>query len=175
MVDKFFTGKRKLYGLARRKIYKTVTIGTQTWFAENLAYLPSVTGGAVKGGFWVYDYEGTDVNAAKLTLNYQIYGVLYDLENAKTSCPTGWHLPSNAEFTTLTDYLGGVDVAGGKMKETGTTHWDSPNKGATNESGFSALPAGKKNYIRYILIGEKAFNLIGRVAYFWTSSVDDDY
>jgi uncharacterized protein (TIGR02145 family) len=57
-------------------------------------------------------------------------------------CPTGWHVPSDAEWTTLSTYLGGESVAGGKMKETGTAHWLSPNTGATNESGFSGLPGG---------------------------------
>ena len=57
-------------------------------------------------------------------------------------CPAGWHLPSDAEWTELTDYLGGTSVAGGKLKETGTTHWASPNTGATNETGFTALPGG---------------------------------
>jgi uncharacterized protein (TIGR02145 family) len=57
-------------------------------------------------------------------------------------CPAGWHLPTDAEWTTLTTYLGGEGIEGGKMKETGTTHWASPNTGATNSSGFTALPGG---------------------------------
>jgi uncharacterized protein (TIGR02145 family) len=61
-------------------------------------------------------------------------------------CPTGWHLPSDAEWTQLTDYLGSASVAGGKLKETGTTHWQSPNTGATNETGFTALPGGFRRF-----------------------------
>ena len=60
----------------------------------------------------------------------------------KNVCPTGWHVPTDAEWTTLTTYLGGESVAGGKLKETGTTHWTTPNTGATNETGFLALPGG---------------------------------
>ena len=107
------------------KTYKTVVIGTQTWMAENLAY-------KVKSGCWARNNDVTNVT----------YGYLYNWETAKTVCPKGWHLPTNAEWTTLTTYLGGENVAGGKLKETGTTHWQSPNTGATNESGFTALPGG---------------------------------
>jgi uncharacterized protein (TIGR02145 family) len=105
----------------------------------------------------VYGYNGTVVADAKATVNYPTYGVLYNWPaamNGATSstanpsgvqgvCPTGWHLPSNAEWIELIDYLGGTDVAGGKLKEAGTTHWSSPNEGATNESGFTALPGGR--------------------------------
>lgn len=106
------------------QVYNTVTIGNQTWFAENLNY-ETVNS-------WWYDNNST---------NGDIYGRLYTWDAAITACPSGWHLPSNEEWFTLIDYLGG-DIAGGKMKETGTAHWNSPNIGATNSSGFSALPAG---------------------------------
>ncbi len=94
--------------------------------AENLAYYTS-------NGCWAYDNNQSNV---------EIYGYLYNWETAINVCPSGWHLPSDAEWTTLTDYLGGENVSGGKMKETGTLHWNSPNTGATNESGFLALPGG---------------------------------
>ncbi len=152
------------------KTYKTVKIGTQVWMAENLAYLPqvdTVTAGSedVAAGkyYYVYDFapkkgdsEQAQVTAAKATANYKTYGVLYNWNaamNGATSsatnpskvqgaCPTGWHLPSDAEWTELTTYLGGKGVAGGKLKEAGSAHWDSPNIAATNEVGFTALPAG---------------------------------
>ena len=108
------------------KIYKTVKIGTQTWMAENLAYKASSGCGAY---FNIQSYV-------------QTYGYLYNYETAKNACPTGWHLPCEEEWTTLSSYLGGEDVAGGKLKETDTIHWKSPNSGATNESGFTALPGG---------------------------------
>ncbi|MDD4032494.1 MAG: FISUMP domain-containing protein [Bacteroidales bacterium] len=136
------------------KVYKTVTIGEQVWMAENLAYLPEVVGPATgsedsgnetEAFYYVSGYVGTDVAAAKTTTNYQTYGVLYNWSAALTACPEGWHLPSDEEWTTLTSYMGGADVAGGKMKETGTTHWEDPNTGATNESGFTALPGGYRS------------------------------
>ena len=141
-------------------VYQTVTIGTQVWMAENLKYLPSVigpaTGSQTTPCYYVYGYYGTVVADAKATANYTIYGVLYNWPaamNGATSstanpsgvqgvCPTGWHLPSDAEWTQLTDYLGGESVAGGKLKEIDTTHWSSPNTGATNSTGFTALPGG---------------------------------
>jgi len=127
------------------KIYKTIKIGNQIWFAENLAYLPSVTKGSVSDGYWVYDYNGSDVAAAKLNANYKTHGVLYSWEKAKTSCPSGWHLPTDAEWSKLTTYLGGESVAGGKMREKGTTHWKSPNVDASNSSLFNALPSGSRD------------------------------
>jgi uncharacterized protein (TIGR02145 family) len=167
-------------------IYQYVTIGSQIWMAENLAYLPSVvdpaTGSEDAGHetecyYYVYDYNGTNVAAAKATANYTSYGVLYNwtatLAGASSSsanpsgvqgiCPDGWHLPSDAEWTILTTYLEGESVAGGKMKETGTTHWTSPNTGATNESGFTALPGGT----RY---NNGTFGIIGYNGTWWSST-----
>ena len=80
------------------------------------------------------------------------------------ACPTGWHLPSYAEWTTLEIYLGGSSIAGGKMKETGTEHWLFPNTGATNESGFTALPGG----CRYDQSG--SFNFLSSRGTWWSSS-----
>ena len=88
---------------------------------------------------WAYD--GNESNVA-------IYGRLYTwytVTDNRNVCPTGWHVPTDAEWTTLTTYLGGKRVAGGKLKETGTTHWRSPNTGATNESCFTALPSGYRD------------------------------
>jgi len=100
--------------------------------AENLAFEPST------GNHWIYNS------------NLATYGYLYDWQTAKNVCPRGWHLPSDAEWSTLTDFLGGIDVVGGKLKAEGTIDartgiWDSPNVGATNESGFTALPGGLKS------------------------------
>ena len=149
------------------KVYTTVQIGTQCWMAQNLAYLPSVvgpgTGSQTSPYYYVYGYNGTDVTTAKATTNYGTYGVLYNWPSSLTACPTGWHLPTDTDWTTLTDYLGGIDIAGGKMKETGFTHWNSPNTGATNSSGFTGLPAG------YSLPGV-TFTDIGNYGYWWSSA-----
>ncbi len=162
-------------------VYQTVTIGDQVWMAENLRYLPSVvgpgTGSVTTPYYYVYEYDGTDVNAAKATSNYTTYGVMYNWPAAIASsassttnpsgvrgvCPTGWHLPSDAEWTQLTDYLGGISVAGGKMKEAGTTHWASPNTGATNESGFTALPGGFRG-------SSGTYADIGKYGYWWSAT-----
>lgn len=164
-------------------VYKTVTIGNQVWMAENLKYLPSVvgpfTGSETTPYYYVYGYDGTNVTDAKATANYATYGVLYNWPAAMAGsasstanpsgvqgvCPAGWHLPSNAEWTELYHYLGGF-VSGGKLKETGTRHWDSPNKGATNETGFAALPGGLRSHAYYSGIGWSGY---------WWSSTHTDY
>ena len=149
--------------------YNWVQIGDQVWMAENLAYLPSVnmvadgSEDAAGSYYYVYGYDGTNVADAKATDNYATYGVLYNWTAAMNACPDGWHLPSDAEWTELTDYLGGESVAGGKLKETGTTHWASPNTGATNETGFTALPGG----FRY---NSGAFDNIGSNGYWWSAT-----
>ncbi len=165
------------------KTYQTVQIGEQCWMAENLKYLPNVvgpgTGSQTTPHYYVYGYNGTNVTDAKATANYNTYGVLYNwpaaMNGAASSttnpsgvqgvCPDGWHLPSDAEWTELTDYLGGTSDAGGKLKETGTTHWNSPNTGATNETGFTALPGGSRSYLG-------TFDGIGSVGYWWSATED---
>src|SRR5690554_2612480 len=164
------------------KVYQTVVIGNQVWMAENLAYLPSVnmvadgSEDAAGSYYYVYGYDGTNVADAKATDNYATYGVLYnwtaamDGEASSTTnpsgiqgvCPAGWHLPSDAEWTELTDYLGGTG-AGGKLKEAGTTHWNSPNTGATNETGFTALPGGSRRY-------DGPFNYVGSNGFWWSAT-----
>ncbi|NOZ45452.1 MAG: T9SS type A sorting domain-containing protein [Chlorobi bacterium] len=143
-------------------VYQTVVIGDQEWMAENLKTThyaggtPLVDGTGIVGDFsgdytTKYYFWYNDDSA-----NSDIYGALYtwaaamngaassetNPSNVQGVCPDGWHLPSDAEWTELTDYLGGIEIAGGKMKETGTSHWSVPNEGATNESGFNALPGG---------------------------------
>jgi uncharacterized protein (TIGR02145 family) len=130
------------------KAYTTVIIGSQTWFAENLSFIPD------SGKYWVYE------NKKGSALNY---GCLYNWETANHVCPATWHLPSDAEWTTLTDYLGGEASAGGKLKT--ATHWKVDAHGyATNESGFGALPAGYRYYI------DGTFDRLFERAYFWTST-----
>ncbi len=161
--------------------YNYRMIGTQVWMTENLAYLPTVVpsdiGSDAAPRYYVYSYEGDNINTAKMYNEYIFYGVLYnwpaamDLSTSSSAnpsgvqgaCPEGWHLPSDAEWTTLTTYLGGEFVAGGKMKETGTTHWNDPNSGATNESGFSGRPGGFRSY-------SGSFIEIGNYGYWWSST-----
>jgi len=129
-------------------IYKTIQIGTQTWMAENLkttklndgTAIPLVTDNinwlnrSTPGYCW-YDND---------VYYKSYYGALYNWYPVSTGklCPTGWHVPSDLEWTILCNYLENTNVAGGKLKETGTLHWLYPNTGATNESGFTALPGG---------------------------------
>ena len=122
------------------KVYKTVKIGNQIWMAENLAYNAS-------SGCWT----------SKNDESYESkYGYLYDWETALKVCPIGWHLPSDDEWNTLVNYLGGESIAGGKMKA--IILWQSPNKEGTNSSGFSALPAGFRDHDGSLRgIGTRAF------------------
>lgn len=160
-------------------VYKTVTIGTQVWMAENLRYLPSVVSSTTESYtdpyYYVYGYNGTNVAQAKATTNYTTFGVLYNIPAAFIACPAGWHLPTDAEWGQLIDYLGGDTVAGGKMKEIGTNHWLTPNTDATNESGFTALPGGGYSISNFSLIGESGYwwgATKSATGSYWTRSVD---
>ncbi len=137
-------------------VYKTVTIGTQTWMAENLKVskyndgttIPNITDNTQwqnnTTGAWSY-YNNDVTNNAKYGKLYNWYAVSKTTNGNKNVCPTGWHVPTDAEWIVLTDYLGGGGVAGGKMKEVGITSWNSPNADATNTSLFSALPGGTRD------------------------------
>jgi uncharacterized protein (TIGR02145 family) len=137
--------------------YKTIQIGTQTWMAENLkvtkysngSAIPLVTDEAAWAALTTPGYCWYDNDAAT---HKGTYGALYNWyvvdtvsNGSKNVCPMGWHVPTDAEWTSLITYLGGEDIAGGKLKETGKTHWKDPNQGATNESGFTALPGGLRS------------------------------
>ncbi len=164
-------------------IYKTVKIGNQWWMAENLKVthyqngdsIPNVTDGTqwtffglTTGAYCNYDNDTTHVAT---------YGRLYNwyaVDDSRNIAPAGWHVPSDAEWQTLVDSLGDSSVAGGKMKITGTIEegdglWHLPNAGATNESGFSALPGGHRGGIGF------SFTNIGYAADFWSSSEYYDY
>jgi uncharacterized protein (TIGR02145 family) len=151
-------------------VYKTVKIGNQIWLSENMRFLPNVVSSATSSEgnpyYYVYDYEGTNVTDAKATFSYATYGVLYNYEAAMTCCPDGWHLPNEAEWTQLLDFLGGESVAGGKLKEMGLVHWNSPNTGATNEVGFTALPGGFRNV-------NGGYGFIGGAGSWWSSTMFD--
>jgi uncharacterized protein (TIGR02145 family) len=143
--------------------YDIVEIGGQCWFSENCRYLPEVSpsneGSETIPHYYVYNYQGTNVTAAMSHYNYQTYGVLYNWPAVLTEgiCPSGWHIPSDGEFTELSDFLGGEGVAGGKMKEAGYDHWDTPNTGATNSSGWTALPGSFRSLGGFYNIGGQGF------------------
>lgn len=145
-------------------IYKTIQIGNQTWMAENLKTIHYANGGYISG---TWSYNNSD------SLN-DLYGRLYDQASVSHGatfndniplqgvCPDGWHIPSIPEWQVMIDYLGGDGIAGGKLKEVGITHWQHPNVGATNESGFTALPGGYRDFSNY------EFYNIGIIGYWWS-------
>ena len=159
---------------AENNTYKTVTIGTQTWMAENLKVtkyndgtaIPNVTGNTEwqnnTSGAWAY-YNNDVANNAKYGKLYNWYAVSKTSNSNKNVCPTGWHVPTDAEWTVLTEYLGSASVAGGKMKEVGTTSWNSPNTDATNTSLFTGLPGGVRNF-------NGSYYYIGGFGYWWSST-----
>jgi uncharacterized protein (TIGR02145 family) len=146
--------------------YSTVQIGDQCWFSENCRYLPSVSPSSDVNGidpnYYVYGYEGTDVAVAQSNPNYSTYGVLYNLPAVMTEgiCPSGWHLPTNDEFTQLTDFLGGLSVAGIAMKS--SSGWNDNGNGS-NSSGFTGLPGGGKL--------ANGFLNVGGYGYWWSADL----
>ena len=157
-------------------VYKTVTIGKQTWMAENLRTTKYNDGTAIPniidnnewsntttGAYCNYNnYDNTSTNSlvtiATLGRLYNWYAV-----NTGKLAPKGWHVPSNAEWTQLVDYLGGSEIAGGKLKEIDKTHWSFTNTGATNETGFTALPGGDRIY-------DGMFSSILVSGYWWSAT-----
>ena len=151
-------------------VYHTVTIGTQTWMVENLkttkyndgTSIPDVTDNTA----WYALTSGACCDYNNTSGNSITYGKLYNYSaviDSRKLCPTGWHIPTDAEWTALSTFLGGEDVAGGKLKEAGVTHWTTPNANADNSSGFTALPGGFRNNLG-------AFASNGIVGIWWSSS-----
>jgi uncharacterized protein (TIGR02145 family) len=153
-------------------VYQTVTISNQTWMKSNLNVshyrngdvIPQVTVSSqwanLTTGAWCY-YKNDDANGP-------IYGKMYNwyaVNDPRGLAPVGYHIPNNLEWSNLTAFLGGESIAGGAMKETGTTHWLTPNLDATNSSGFRGLPGNYRNYLG-------GFNLSSN-AVFWSSSEND--
>lgn len=150
--------------------YNTIKIGNQTWFLKNLKTTTFNDGTPIQlvtdstawaalstpGCCW-YDNEMSSFKPS--------YGALYNGYAANTGklCPKDWHIPSDADWTVLTSFLGGESVAGGKLKGQGTSFWVGPNTGATNESGFTALPGG----LRY---HDGQFRDFGFSGYWWSST-----
>jgi uncharacterized protein (TIGR02145 family) len=154
--------------------YSVVTIGTQIWLGENLQTSTFMDGVSIPYVSAGRDWDFTNSPAFCWYDNNETaykskYGALYNwyAVNSGKLCPDGWHVPSATEFTTLITYLGGESIAGGKLKEAGTEHWAEPNAGATNVSGFTALPGGG----RYNIHSESgAFADIGYGCYIWSAT-----
>lgn len=157
-------------------IYKTIKIGNQVWMAENLKTtryndgtpIPNVTDNnewsKLKTGAFCYYDNDSEYNT--------IYGKLYNWYAVGTGklAPKGWHVPSDDEWKTLTTYLGGEEIAGGKMKS--TQYWQSPNVGASNSSGFNGLPGASRTY------NKGMYTVFGYYGFFWSSencSYSDTY
>ncbi|MCX6321681.1 MAG: fibrobacter succinogenes major paralogous domain-containing protein [Bacteroidia bacterium] len=146
--------------------YSTVTIGNQEWMTKNLKTTKYNDNTAILLVTDNYAWSNLSSQGYCWYDNSVVtYGALYNWYTVNTGklCPIGWHVPSDDEWTTLTTYLGGESVAGGKLKESGTAHWISPNTGATNETGFTALPGGFRNYS-----GE--FSSVGYNGNWWSST-----
>jgi len=153
-------------------VYKTIEIGTQTWMAENLKVtkyndgtdIPLVT----DDGEWNnlstpgYCWFKNDEKTYKKT-----FGALYNWHAVGTGklCPTGWHVPDNGDWVILYEFAGADSVVEGNLKETGTTHWNSPNYGATNATGFTAIPAANRNNANNFAEG-----WLGIAGFWWSSS-----
>jgi len=132
---------------ANGNVYSTVVIGSQTWMSGNIRVdVP---------GSYIYNNNSSDIST---------YGRLYTWEAAKTACPSGWHLPTQADLEALAQSLGGNQIAGGKMKNAGTTYWQAPNAGGDNSSGFNGLPGGYRNATDGIFFGK------GQYGYYWSST-----
>lgn len=153
-------------------VYKTIVIGSQTWMAENLRTSKFQNGNTIP-------IVTDDTNWSNLTTgaccvyNNDVeylpkYGKLYNwyaVSDSRNISPTGWHVPTDADWITLITYLSGESIAGGKLKETGTGNWISPNIGATNESGFSGLPGGTRRLnVNYM------FDFVGAYGIWWSAS-----
>ena len=151
-------------------VYKTVTIGKQVWMAENLKTTKYNDGTALP--LAADDKAWAALTTPALcwynndeTANKNKYGALYNWYTVSINklCPIGWHVPTVKEWTILTTYLGGKNASGGKLKETGLTHWKSSNKGVTNETGFTALPSGSRSF-------NGRFSSKGYSGYWWSST-----
>jgi len=159
-------------------VYHTVIIGTQEWIVENLKVTHFRNGDHIPN---IADYVQWQNDTIGAYCNYNndenyvaIYGRLYNyyaVADTRNLCPSGWHIPTKDEWTILITYLGGYQsYAGGKMKEAGTSHWLSPNNGATNESGFTGLPGGGRD--KFGKFGQDPLIIVNNG--FWWSSTRDN-
>jgi uncharacterized protein (TIGR02145 family) len=156
-------------------IYHTVKIGSQIWMVENLRTTRYNDGTKIPLIIDSVSWRNQSFPAFCWLYNdsasfHSAFGVLYNwyAVNTHKLCPTGWHIPTEEEWITLMDYLGGSEIAGGKLKEKGTIHWMTPNVGATNETCFTALPGSSRSY-------DGQFGLSNRFGFWWSTTEDNDY
>jgi uncharacterized protein (TIGR02145 family) len=147
-------------------VYKTILIGHQTWMAENLKAIRYNDSTAIP--FIPKESDWSDLSTPGYCWynnDSVVYGAIYNWHaiSINNLCPAGWHVPTDAEWTTLMTFLGGENIAGGKIKETSITHWLTNNSGTTNETGFTALPGGYRNY-------SGTYSNIKRYGYWWSST-----
>jgi uncharacterized protein (TIGR02145 family) len=155
-------------------VYHTIIIGEQVWMAKNLrttrlnngATIPNVINGTEWSGMSTpaYCWFNNDDSLNRIT-----YGGLYNWYAVNTGkiCPAGWRVPSDNDWLLLTNFLKGESAAGGKLKETGTLHWNSPNVAATNETGFTALPGGLR-------LTKGRFEYMGFYSIWWSSTSNNN-
>src|SRR4030066_2563083 len=155
-------------------VYHTVIIGTQVWMVENLKVTHYRNGDSIPnvsdGTEWGSLKTGAYCNYNNDPNNIDTYGRLYNwyvVIDRRKICPAGWHGPPFKDWGFLEGDLGGVPIAGGKMKEEGIAHWKSPNTGATNESGFTALPGGYRRF-------DGIFHYLGGYGYWWSTREYND-
>lgn len=179
VMNNFFLGPELYLGITRKygtvtdidgNMYRTLKIGNQEWMVDNLKTTRYRNGNSVSTGLTDAQWGATTTGAYSIynndSNNNNIYGKLYNwyaVADSRNIAPVGWHVPSDAEWTTLSNYLRGDAVAGGAMKETGIAHWLTPNTGATNSSGFSGLPGGNRGI-------SGAYNFIGDYGIWWSST-----
>lgn len=150
--------------------YEIVTVGNQIWMKENLRTTRYRDGSVIPlvslSSEWQSKTTGALTAYNNVNANTIVYGALYNwyaVTDGRGLCPTGWHVPNNDELATLTNYLGGLEVAGGKMKKVDSPHWLSPNTGASNSSQLSVIGSGFRDQTGI-------FSDLERVAYLWSSS-----
>ena len=155
-------------------VYHTVSIGTQVWLVENLKTtkyrngdpIPNVTNLSTWNFLKTPAYCNYDNNSDYVSSYGRLYN-WYAVNDSRNICPAGWHVPTMDEWMVLAEYLGGTHYCGGKLKEQGTVHWNAPNTGATNETGFTGLPGGQRN-------GGGYFNSLLTIGHYWTSTPNPD-
>jgi uncharacterized protein (TIGR02145 family) len=161
-------------------LYNTVTIGSQVWTVENLKSATFANGDPIPTTADlstdisaetspIYQWPDHDPALIDISATYGRVYTWYAASDSRNVCPTGWHVPTNAELEALKTYLGGEALAGGLLKEAGTTHWTTPNTGATNSTGFTMLPGGD----RLPAGGAPTFVSTYIIGYLWSSEVDN--